>query len=109
MKNADLLARLNPTERSTHKDPLRLKVKNSTIYINNNGGFTVAGYMNRGESKDASDPNYQVASEKIVHHVTYCYPTNLAIPTQQGFKGLVYNHNTQETEAQAPSISNITT
>jgi hypothetical protein len=57
MKNADLLARLNPTERALHKDTLRNQIKKATEYMTSFGGFTVAGYANRGKSQDATDPN----------------------------------------------------
>ena len=96
VKNADLLARLNPTERATHKEPLRLKVKDATNYINTNAGFTITGYVNRGESMDASDLNEKVASERVLFHITYCYPTDLTIPTQEGFKTFIYNHNNNQ-------------
>jgi hypothetical protein len=109
VKNADLLARLNPTERATHKEPLRLKVKDATTYINTNAGFTIAGYVNRGESMDASDQTEKVASEKVLFHVTYCYPTDLTIPTQEGFKTFIYNHNAQPQNTILPAtITNST-
>jgi hypothetical protein len=73
-----------------------VKVKDATKYINTNGGFTIAGYINRGKSMDASDINEKVASERILFHVTYCYPTNLTIPAQEGFKTFIYDHNTLE-------------
>jgi hypothetical protein len=100
MKNADLLARLNPTERALHKDTLRNQVKQAAEYINNFGGFTVAGYANRGESQDASDPNDKVASERVIFHLSYCFPTNQAIPKQPAFQTLVYDYTTQEIPAQ---------
>jgi hypothetical protein len=48
-------------------------------YINQNGGFTITGYITRGESPDVSKPNEKVVSERPTYQVSYAQPTDHAI------------------------------
>lgn len=57
-------------------------------YINNNGGFTVIGWYNRGEINDVSndDSQNEVESSEIGYHIVYMFPTNRAIVNRVGLK-----------------------
>jgi hypothetical protein len=58
---------------------LRESIEKCYTYINQNGGFTVTGYITRGETPDVSNPNEKVVSERPTYHVSYTQPTNQAI------------------------------
>jgi hypothetical protein len=42
-------------------------------------GFTITGYITRGESPDSSNPNEKVVSEHPTYHISYAQPTDHAI------------------------------
>jgi hypothetical protein len=66
-------------QRVAQVSTLRESIKKCYTYINQKGGFTITGYVTRGQSPDASNPNEKVVSEHPTYHVSYAQPTNYAI------------------------------
>jgi hypothetical protein len=58
---------------------LRESIEKCYTYINQNGSFTVTGYITRGKTPDVSNPHEKVVSKRPTYHVSYTQPTNHAI------------------------------
>ena len=65
----------------------RDSVRQMVEYVNDHGGWTIAGWVRKGESRDASDVNNETyTSFDDSLHVTFLFPTTVSIKDTYEFK-----------------------
>jgi hypothetical protein len=99
LNNPETIGMLQPEDRIIQFRAYGKCVQECYTYINTNGGFTVGGYIQRGESIDQSDPTEKIASLRPTFHVTYLMPTNFSIRERPEYNILKFNYIPSTTES----------
>ena len=68
---------------------LRDAIEKCSVYINQNGGFTVMGVKTVGSVNSGQD-GIKNESESVTYHVVYLYPTDINITAKAEYKKLQY-------------------
>ena len=107
LRNPESIALVPQQERINQVVAIHQKIKECSVFINSNGGFTVSGVITRGESPVESNPNEKVVSEHATYHVCYSQPTNLSLTKSNlEFTKLQYEYDQeQQIQVEEPSQS----
>jgi hypothetical protein len=92
INNPETIGMLQPEDRIIQFRAYGFCVQKCYTYINSNGGFTIGGYIQRGESVDQSDTTEKIASLRPTFHLTYIMPTDIHIRERPEYKVLKYNY-----------------
>jgi hypothetical protein len=76
---------------------MRTAVGNCCDYINEHGGFTIAGTVSKGMRKDLSDPSVKVLSDDSSYNVCFLMPTDMRLLDMDDFQTKQY-HYTEDDE-----------
>ena len=99
VKNPETVAILQQTERISRVLDLRKAIKLCYTHINSHDGFTVGGYITRGEIADASDATHKIDSEKVHYHLAYVFPSRFLLDKDTNYCQLKYKYQPSQFDA----------
>ena len=93
IKNANTVGlNMKGANRIVKLKEMRAAVRNCWEYINEHGGFTIAGTVSKGMRKDLSDPTVYVLSDESTYNICFLMPTNMGLLDTDDFQTKQCHH-----------------
>lgn len=109
IKNANTVGlNMKGANRIVQLKKLRAAIANCCEYINEHGGFTIAGTISKGMRKDLSDTNTLVLSDDCTYNVYFLMPTNMELLNDEDFETKRYVYTEGDEQPDVPNAATMT-
>ena len=106
IKNANTLGlNMKGGNRIVKLKEMRVAVALACEYINEHGGFTIAGTVSKGMRKDLSDPSSLVLSDESTYNLCFLMPSNMELMNQEEFQTQQYHHTEDDEQPEVPNAA----